>query len=135
MSEALRRAFFKSPTTICSTEWLIPVILELVEMPTGEKDVEYLLEESLGGLFSELMPSEGRDYYREYNGDPELFSRAYMVDMLTRMSPDILEQQKFVELLRNGLLEPWKQNFSGMPVYSPWKKVRSGCCPLPLMEG
>lgn len=92
-------------------------------MHTGEKDFEFLLEESLGGLFSKLMPSRGRDYYREYNGDPEFFSRAYAVDMLARMSTAVPEQREFVQTMRDRLLEPWTQNFAGMPVYSHWKKV------------
>ncbi|TGZ85278.1 hypothetical protein EX30DRAFT_337660 [Ascodesmis nigricans] len=131
ISKALRDAFLAAPDTITRCNWLIDVILHLIEMPTIAKDPDFYLEEAIAGIFDELMPFESDDtphslqenHYQLYNGDPELFSRVYACDLLSRMNPGNTAQSEFVHEVRNRLFEPWKKNFLGMQVYVAWKKA------------
>lgn len=74
-------------------------------------------------LFDEVAPEV--NHYAQYYGDPEVFSKVYMFDMLSRMDENDRDQLEFANILRERLFLPWTENFDGMSVWVAWKKVRN----------
>jgi hypothetical protein len=125
IAKAIWTAFRQSPGgpgIICRSTWLIDIMVELIEYQQTEGDKDFIVEHPLTTVFDEVAP--GIDHYREYYGDPEIFSQVYVFDILSRMDETDPVQVEFVKDLREKLFFPWTENFPGISIWTAWKKVR-----------
>ncbi|KAI5806946.1 hypothetical protein EDC01DRAFT_7245 [Geopyxis carbonaria] len=120
-SLSLWNAFIESPEVVCSSPWLVDIVVDIINTSMNVKDMDFIVDYPLAEVFNEIAPGS-RDHYREYNGETEIYAQVYMFDMLSRMDESNNIQANFVKLIREKLFKPWTQNFPGMPIYVAWKK-------------
>jgi hypothetical protein len=128
MANAIRGAFLHSPQhprIIGTSQWLADIVIELLNYNQNLKDMDYVVEHPLTTLFDEVLP--GVDHYKEYYGDKEIFTQVYVFDVLARLDEEESEQSQWATVLREKIFIPWTQNYPGMHIWTPWKRVYPVC--------
>ena len=126
LAKAIRKAFLgtpKCPNIIGRSKWLIDIVTDIILSSPSPRDTDNFIAHPLTVLFDEVDPEV--NHYAQYYGDPEVFSKVYMFDMLSRMDESDRDQLEFANILRERLFLPWTENFDGMSVWVAWKKVRN----------